>query len=175
MCALAGRAADGVILMGPASEAYVRRQVGWVSEGLREAGRGRDAIEIRLVATTSAAGPAALDDVRSWASTEARLVAGFAELPAGLEPFRDEIERARTEYDYADHLSTHAPHRLAVSDALTAALAVAGTPEECAGRLGRLLLTGIDGFVFPLLGGGRRERLRVLRDEILPAALAAAR
>lgn len=172
MCTLAGRAADGVILMGPATEAHVGRQVGWVADGLREAGRRRDEIEIRLVTTTSAREDraAALDDVRSWASTEARLIADFAELPAGLEPFRDEIERARQSYDYAEHLSTHAGHRLAVSDALTQALAVAGTAEECAARIGRLLRAGIDGCIFPLLGGGRRERLRVLRDLVLPAA-----
>jgi 5,10-methylenetetrahydromethanopterin reductase len=173
MCALAGRLADGVILMGPASEAHVRQQVGWVEDGLREAGRGRDDVTIRLVATT-AAGPdrgAALDAVRSWASTEARLIADFAELPAGLEPFRAEIERARAAYDYAEHLSTHAGHRAAVSDELTAALAVAGTPDECAARIAGLLRMGVDGCVFPLLGGGRRERLRVLRDQVLPAAI----
>ena len=173
MCALAGRLADGVIVMGPASEAHVRRQVGWIGEGLDEAGRRREDIAIRLVATTSA-GPdraAALDDVRSWASTEARLIADFAELPAGLERFRDEIEGARAAYDYAEHLSTRAGHRHAVSDELTAALAVAGTPDECAGRIAGLLATGIDGCIFPLLGGGRRERLRVLRDQVLPAAV----
>ncbi|HEY4025204.1 MAG TPA: LLM class flavin-dependent oxidoreductase [Candidatus Dormibacteraeota bacterium] len=172
MCTLAGRLADGVILMGPASEAHVRRQVAWVAGGLHEAGRRREEIQVRLVTTTSAREDraAALDDVRSWATTEARLIAGFTELPAGLEPFRAEIERARDEYDYGEHLSTHAGHRHAVSDGLTEALAVAGTPEECARRLVGLLRTGIDGCIFPLLGGGRRERLRVLRDEVLPAA-----
>src|SRR5256885_8427226 len=56
----------------------------------------RSDVEIHLVTTTSARDDraAALDDVRSWASTEARLIAGFAELPEGLEPFREEIERA---------------------------------------------------------------------------------
>ena len=173
MCALGGRTADGVILMGPASEAHVRRQVGWVHDGIREAGRARRDVAIRLVTTTSAGADraAALDDVRSWATTQARLIADFAELPAGLERFRDEIERARTEYDYSEHLSTRAGHRRAVSDELTAALAVAGTAEECAGRIAGLLRTGIDGCIFPLLGGGRRERLRVLRDRVLPAAV----
>jgi 5,10-methylenetetrahydromethanopterin reductase len=173
MCTLAGRLADGVILMGPASEAHVRRQMGWVADGLREAGRARGEVTVRLVTTTAAGREraAALDAVRSWASTEARLIADFAELPAGLEPFREEIERARAEYDYAEHLSTSAGHRLAVSDGLTSALAVAGTPEECAARIAGLLATGIDGCIFPLLGGGRRERLRVLRDEVLPAAV----
>lgn len=176
MCRLAGRLADGVILMGPASEGFVSRQVGWVTEGLAQAARSRSEIEIALVTTISAREDvaAALDDVRSWASTEARLIAGFAEPPPGLEAHRDEIARARAGYDYAEHLSTHAGHRSTVSDELTRTLAVAGTPQECARRVGGLLGTGIDGCIFPLLGGGRLERLRALRDEVLPAARAMA-
>jgi 5,10-methylenetetrahydromethanopterin reductase len=172
MCGLGGRLADGVILMGPAEEGFVRRQAEWVEEGLREAGRERSDIQICLVTTTSASSdPAqALDDVRSWASTEARLIADFAELPPGLEPFRAEIEQAKSGYDYSEHLSTHAGHRQAVSDSLARALAVAGTPEECGRRIAGLLAAGIDSCIFPLMGGGRRERLRLLRDEVLPAA-----
>jgi len=171
MCALAGRVADGVILMGPASEEFVRAQMGWVADGLSQARRSRRAVEVRLVVTMSAGGDRvrALDDVRSWASTQARLIAGFAELPAGLEPHRAEIDRARAEYDYAHHLSTRAEHRLTVSDELTEALAVVGTPDECATRIAGLLAAGIDGCIFPLLGGGRLERLRVLRDDVMPA------
>ena len=80
MCGLGGRLADGVILMGPAEEGFVRRQVEWFEDGLREAGRERGEVQVCLVTTTSArSDPAqALDDVRSWASTEARLIAGFA-------------------------------------------------------------------------------------------------
>lgn len=175
MCTLAGRLADGVILMGPASEPLVRRQVGWVEDGLREAGRARAEIEIRLVTTASARPDraAAIEDLRSWASTQARLLSHFAEPPPGLERFADEIARARDAYDFADHLSAHAGHRAAVSDELVEALALAGTAEECAARLAGLLRCGIDGCVFPLVGAGRLERLRVMRDQVLPAALAA--
>jgi 5,10-methylenetetrahydromethanopterin reductase len=177
MCTLAGRLADGVILMGPADEGFVREQAAWIEGGLKAAGRDRAEIEISLVATTSAGDDPmrALDDVRSWASTEARLLSGFTELPSGLEAFREEIERAGAAYDYSEHLSTHAKHRFSVSDELTHALAVAGTPDECARRLAALRATGIDGFIFPLLGGGRMERLRTLRERVLPAAAAAAR
>ena len=176
MCTLAGRLADGVILMGPAEPSFVKRQVGWVEEGLAEGGRTRSQIEISLV-TTLSAGPSraeALDDVRSWASTEARLLADFTELPAGLEPYRGEIESAKAGYDYSQHLSTHAGHQGAVSDELTAALAVAGTAAECADRVRGLLACGIDGCIFPLLGGGRIDRLRVIRDQVLPGAAARA-
>jgi 5,10-methylenetetrahydromethanopterin reductase len=177
MCTLGGRIADGVILMGPAEEELVRRQVGWIEAGLEEAGRSRDEVEISLVTTTSAReDPAqALDDVRSWASTEARLLAEHAELPPALHRFREEIERARADYDYSQHLSTHAEHQRAVSDDLTRTLAVAGTPAECGRRIAGLLGAGIDGCIFPLMGAGRLERLAILRDQVMPAAGAAAR
>jgi 5,10-methylenetetrahydromethanopterin reductase len=172
MCELGGRLADGIILMGPAEEEFVRGQLEWIEAGLREAGRSRDAVEVCLVSTTSAGDDAgqALDDVRSWASTEARLLAGHAELPPALERFREELERARSGYDYSQHLSTRAGHQLAVSDELTRTLAVAGTAAECRRRIAGLLGTGIDGCIFPLMGGGRLERLRVLRDEVMPSA-----
>ncbi|HEX6347775.1 MAG TPA: LLM class flavin-dependent oxidoreductase [Candidatus Dormibacteraeota bacterium] len=172
MCTLAGRFCDGVILMGPAEPGFVRQQAAWVEAGIAEAGRARADVDINLVTTLSARDdPAqALDDVRSWASTEARLIADFAEIPPGLEAFRDELARAKADYDYSQHLSTHAEHQGAVSDELTRALAVAGTPAECASRVAALLETGIDGCIFPLLGGGRAERLRVLKDVLAAAA-----
>jgi 5,10-methylenetetrahydromethanopterin reductase len=171
MCALAGRLCDGVMLMGPAEPGFVRQQVGWVEQGLAETGRSRSSIEISLLTTLSAGADrrAALDDVRSWASTEARLIADFAEFPPGLEPFRSEIEAAKATYDFSEHLSTHAEHRSQVSDELTATLAVAGTVAEAAARVRELLGAGIDTCIFPLLGGGRLERLRMLRDELMPA------
>lgn len=165
MCALAGRLADGAIVMGPSTPGFVRRQVGWLEDGLREAGRERSELDICLMTTLSEK----VDDVRSWASTEARLIADFAELPEGLEPFRDEIRRAKEEYDFSQHLSVHAGHRRAVSDELARALAVAGSAQECRQRLRELLGCGADGFIFPLPGGGRLERLGFLRDEVLAA------
>jgi 5,10-methylenetetrahydromethanopterin reductase len=172
MCELGGRLADGMILMGPAEEEFVRRQLGWIEEGLRAAGRDRADVEVCLVTTTSAREEPgqALDDVRSWASTEARLLAGHSELPPPLERFREEIEHARAGYDYSEHLSTRAGHQRVVSDELTRTLAVAGTAEECGRRIAGLLSTGIDGCIFPLVGSARLERLRVLRDEVMPLA-----
>jgi len=170
MCELAGRVADGAIVMGAAEPDFVRRQVEWIEVGIRAAGRQRSEVEISLMTTMSAReNPAeALDDVRSWASTEARLMADFADLPAAFDRFRAEIQHARDSYDYSQHLSTHAEHQLGVSDDLARALAVAGTAAECAARLYELRATGIDSFIFPLLGGGRLERLAVIQNEVLP-------
>jgi 5,10-methylenetetrahydromethanopterin reductase len=156
MCELAGRLADGAILMGPAQPEMVRRQVGWVRSG------GRD-VEIAFIAPTSAD----VEDVRSWASTQARLLSHYKELPATLEEFRPEILRSAETYDYSEHLSTGAEHSTAVSDELVRALAVVGTPAECAARLRELLECGVDTFIFPLAGRARLERLRKLRGEVL--------
>lgn len=163
MCDLAGRLADGAIVMGPSSPGFVSQQVGWIEAGIRAAGRSRGDVDICLMTTMSSE----VDDVRSWASTQARLLADFAALPAGLEGFRDEIDMAKRDYDFSQHLSVRAGHRGAVSDDLARALAVAGSPTECAQRLDSLLATGADGLVFALPGGGRSERLRYIRDEVL--------
>jgi 5,10-methylenetetrahydromethanopterin reductase len=163
MCALAGRLADGAIVMGPSTPEFVRRQVGWIEEGIREAGRERSEVDVCLMTTVSES----VEDVRSWASTEARLIADFAELPAGLEPYAGEIRQAKADYDFSQHLSVHAGHQGTISDGLARALAVAGGADECAARLRDLRGCGADGFIFPLPGGGRLERLRFLRDEVL--------
>jgi 5,10-methylenetetrahydromethanopterin reductase len=157
MCGLAGRVADGAILMGPAQPDIVRRQVEWVRGG------GRREVEICFIAPTSTD----VEDVRSWASTQARLMTHHKELPASLQRFRAEIEQAAETYDYSEHLATSAEHSAAVSDDLVRALAVVGTAEECAARLRDLRECGVDTFIFPLAGRNRVERWRRLRTEIL--------
>lgn len=158
MCGLAGRVADGAIVMGPAQPDMVRRQVEWIKSG-----KPRKDFEIAFIAPTSTD----LEDVRSWASTQARLLTHYKELPASLERFRDEIQRSADAYDYSKHLSTSAGHSAAVSDHLVRALAVVGTPGECASRLRELRAAGVDSFIFPLAGRGRLDRWRKLRDEVL--------
>jgi 5,10-methylenetetrahydromethanopterin reductase len=163
MCELAGRTADGAIVMGPAQPDMVRKQVEWIEAGLTNAGRKRSGFEIAFMATMSSS----LDDVRSWASTQARLLGHYKELPASLIRFRNEIAASAESYDYTQHLSTTAEHSTAVSDDLTRALAIVGTSEECAGRLRDLQATGIGAFIFPLAGRHRAERWRKIRDDVL--------
>ena len=163
MCDLAGRTADGAIVMGPAQPDLVRHQVEWIEGGLRTAGRDRKDFEIEFMATV-APSP---DDVRSWASTQARLLGQYRALPDSLLPFRAEILASVESYDYAEHLSTHAAHNDSVSDDLVRALAIVGTPDECAARLRDLRATGLDSLIFPLAGRGRLETWREIRDGIL--------
>jgi 5,10-methylenetetrahydromethanopterin reductase len=164
MCELAGRLADGAIVMGAAQPDLVRRQVEWIESSLELAGRSRAEFEIAFMATMSTQ----VEDVRSWASTQARLLTHYKELPASLTPFHDEIQRSADSYDYAEHLSTRAGHSAAASDELARALAVVGSPEESARRLRELMDEGVDAFIFPLAGRHRIERWKTIRDEVLP-------
>ena len=158
MCNLAGRVADGAIVMGPAQPDVVRRQVEWIAAAGPKAG-----FEIAFIAPTSTD----IEDVRSWASTQSRLMTHYKELPSSLDRFRGELNRSADAYDYSEHLSTSAGHSESVSDDLVRALAVVGTPEECAARLRELREAGIDTFIFPLAGRDRVGRWRKLRDGIL--------
>ncbi len=158
MCNLAGRVADGAIVMGPAQPDMVRRQVGWIRSA-----RPRTNFEIALITPTSTD----LDDVRSWASTQARLLSHHKELPRSLARFAGEIARSAEMYDYAEHLSTQAEHSTAVTDELVRALAVVGTADECAARLRELRAAGVDRFIFPLAGRGRLEHWKQIRDQVL--------
>ncbi len=170
MCRLAGRLADGVIVMGPAQPDMLTKQLGWITDGIEEAGRSREDVRVCFIATLSARDDeqAAIADVRSWASAQARLQASVKELPPSLEPFREEIQRAKEDYDYGEHLSTRAKHQGTVSDELVRTLAISGTVDECVTRTRALMETGIDDLIFPLLGGGRLERLKVLTEQIAP-------
>jgi 5,10-methylenetetrahydromethanopterin reductase len=177
MCRLAGRLADGAIIMGPVQADLVAEQVEWVRAGAVEAGREPGAVELSFVATMSVHEDeaVALADVRSWASAQARLLADVERLPASLEAHRSELVRAKADYDFAEHLSTRAGHQSAVSDELVRALAVAGSPGHCAERLRALLDTGIDRLIFPLMGAGRLGRLDAIQREVLPRVAPAAR
>src|SRR5260370_25533466 len=54
MCQLAGRKADGAIVMGPAQPDMVQRQVGWIAAGPKAPGRRREGLWKSLPAHLSA-------------------------------------------------------------------------------------------------------------------------
>ena len=125
------------------------RQMSWVTAGIEAAGRKRSDIDLSFVATTSVSDDekGALDAVRSWASVQARLLADVEELPASLAGHREELVRAKDDYDFTEHLSTRAEHREALSDDLVRMLAIAGPAEVCVPRLSSLLEAGIDNLI----------------------------
>jgi 5,10-methylenetetrahydromethanopterin reductase len=168
--ALAGRLADGVIVMGPADPAFAADQLATIRHAAASAGRpaGEPFIDLWATVSVQADRQRALDDVRSWASSQARWLNRFAALPPSLERFRDELRAAEQAYDFQEHLSLRADHRGAVSDALADALAIAGDAAACAERLRALQALGPQRLTLTLLSGGREARLRAFADDLLP-------
>ncbi|MCU1497655.1 MAG: class flavin-dependent oxidoreductase [Acidimicrobiales bacterium] len=161
MLRLAGEVADGVIIMGPSDPETVRMQLASVDEGAVAAGRDPSDIH-RDLWVTFAVGDDAVDDVKSWASAQARWLAKWAVVPESLERFRPEMDAAAASYDFATHLARKADHASTVSDDFARVLAVAGTEGECLQRLSDLVDTGLDRVTLTLLSGGRERRLTEL-------------
>jgi 5,10-methylenetetrahydromethanopterin reductase len=158
MLELAGAVADGVIVMGPANPQVWATQMDHISRGAIASGRNPSTIA-RDVWVTMAVGHDALDSVRSWASAQARWMARWKTVPEALQPFRPEMNESAEEYDFGQHLSLSASHTETVSDDLARALAVVGSPTECAERLSALAELKPDRITFALLSGGRERRL----------------
>jgi 5,10-methylenetetrahydromethanopterin reductase len=160
MLRVAGGYADGVIIMGPSDVETVRMQLAHVEAGARAA--GRDPAEVRKdLWVTIAVGPGdgPVNDVKSWASAQARWLNSWRELPETLEPFRAEMRKAADEYDFSTHLSLSAAHAATISNEFAKVLAIAGPVDECQRRLSELAATGVDRITLTLLSGGRERRL----------------
>jgi alkanesulfonate monooxygenase SsuD/methylene tetrahydromethanopterin reductase-like flavin-dependent oxidoreductase (luciferase family) len=162
MLHLAGAIADGVIIMGPSDPDTVRMQMNQVDEGARQAGRNPAEVVRDLWVTMAVGGASAVNDVKSWASAQARWLARWKHVPASLEVYRKEMTHAAETYDFGTHLSRSADHAAGISDEFAKVLAVVGDVEECQRRLQSLMMRGIRRITVTLLSGGRERRL----DEI---------
>ena len=169
MLDLAGRCADGVIIMGPAEPELVAGQVRLVKEGAASAGRDPKSVHLDLWVTLSARDDPgeAVQDVKPWATSQARWLARFERLPEPLVPFRAEIDAAGRSYDFGQHLSRQRGGGAPVSDALASRLAVAGDHAYCRARLEELAALGLDRITVSLLPGGRERRLAELASSVL--------
>lgn len=171
MLRLAGAVADGVILMGAADAALTRWQLDHLAGGAAEAGRRLADLVVDVWFAISMADDrkSALDDVRPWATSQARLFARWRELPPPLARFADDFRRAEASHDFERHLSRQGADADPVSDAFVDWVGVAGPPEACVAKIRPLLDLPIDRLTFSLLPGGRAERLRRYGETLLPA------
>lgn len=165
MLRLAGAVGDGVILMGPSQPDMLKTQIDHVEAGTLDAGRERGSVFRDLWVTMAVDGERpGVDVVRSWASAQARWLSKWESIPESLKPFEEEATRAAAAYDFEGHLSVTAPHADVISDSFATALAIAGSPEECAARLTDLVAVGVDRVTVSLLPGGRERRLEELLE-----------
>ena len=139
---LAGRIADGVIVLVGTAPEFVSSALATVEAGARESGRRLSDLHIVLWTPTAIQdhSTAAKDLVRAHVS---RVV--IRPLPAPVDPALESVvARIRRGYDYYQHMDPDAHHAGIVPDELVDLFALAGTPEECHARLKQIADLGVD-------------------------------
>lgn len=162
---MAGRVADGVIVLVGTAHEFVTAALRTIEEGARDAGRTLADLHIVLWTPTAiAADPVQAHDLAR--AHVARVC--IRPLPAEVDPsLQAAIDRIRDSYDYYHHMDTGAGHADLVPDELVDLFALAGSPDQCRDRLTALAGLGIDQvsivpFVPP--GGSRADTLRTFAE-----------
>jgi 5,10-methylenetetrahydromethanopterin reductase len=169
MLQMAGRVADGVILMGGANKEFTAWQIDHVRIGAEQAGRDMADIKLDLWATISMSDDRAqaIDDVSHWVASQAESFDKWRNLPDFLLPYVEEFKSAAGAYNRLEHMSQHATHKTTVSPELVDYLAVVGTPEQCLARIRDVETLGLDGVTLSFRAGGRQQTMEALSDKII--------
>jgi alkanesulfonate monooxygenase SsuD/methylene tetrahydromethanopterin reductase-like flavin-dependent oxidoreductase (luciferase family) len=168
---MCGRVADGVILMGGASEEFTKWQIDLVKKGAESVGRDMSEIELHLWACIGINDDIkqSREDVAHWVASQAETFHQWKELPEFLHRFKDDFQRASDAYDRHHHMSSHAEHKGVVSDEFTDFVAFTGNADECLEQiknLGKLGLTGVT-LAFRAGAGGRQARMEEISEKII--------
>ncbi len=168
---MCGRVADGVIMMGGANEEFTQWQIDHVRRGAEEVGRDFGEIRLHLWANIAISEDRAQarDDVSHWVASQAETFSKWKELPEFLHPFKEDFTTASEAYDRHEHMSSHAAHKGAVSDAFTDFVAIVGPRDECLERIRKLEKLGLDGvtLAFRAGAGGRQARMEEISEGII--------
>lgn len=155
MLELAGRIADGVIILVGVDRASVQAARDRIHAGARAAGRDPDAIELVLWVPCAVAEQGAREAVKAHV---ARVVAHPLPFTLGAAE-KKVLGDIRRHYNYYQHMEHGASQAAVVPDWLVDKFAVAGTPAEVRAGVERLRDTGIhQAAIIPYgAGGGDRE------------------
>jgi 5,10-methylenetetrahydromethanopterin reductase len=165
---LAGRAADGVILLAGLFPEALEWAVAQVERGARAAGRARPHIAVFAYGAIDEDEDEALAAARpiaAWFPQTAPHICDLAGLP------RDLAGRVREGYSGGEFQEASAAARM-LPDEFVRQVALAGNRQHAAGRIGAALAAGADSVhVFPL-GERRMQTVRAFA-EVWPAATGA--
>lgn len=159
---LAGRAADGVILLVGTEPAAIRAALAKVAEGADSVGRSLDHIHVVLWA------PVALDRDPAVARERVRAhVARTVLRPIDIDLSASErvaVDRIREKYDYYDHMVAGSAHAQLVPDEIVGRLALAGTPTDCSAQMDALGEAGVHQIAMIPFPGADQPLDRLLED-----------
>ncbi len=160
MLELAGRIADGVIMLVGTTPRQVRKAIDRVDAGAQAAGRNVRDLQLVLWVPCAVSGTRpARDAVKAHV---ARVVAH--PLPFALDPEEERVlGDIRRAYDYYQHMEQGAAQAKVIPDWLVDRFAIAGTVQECRTRIEALRDTGISQVAIIPYGVGGDGRDATLR------------
>lgn len=143
MLDLAGRIADGVILMNGVVPDLIAPAIDAVAAGARAAGRNPADVKAVVWAACSASATAPDDARQAVKYNVARAI--LRRMPGPADSRVEEVAAAlRQHYDYYQHGSASAEFARLVPDDLVGRFAFAGTPEEVRSQVDALEEAGVD-------------------------------
>lgn len=167
MLELAGRIADGVIILVGVDADYIRQAKEKIQIGARAARRDLNDLHLLLWVPCAVSDKfPAKDAVKAHV---ARVVAH--PLPFALDQREQKVlEKIRRAYNYYQHMEQKASQAEVIPDWLVDKFAIAGTVSECRARVEELKKSGIDQIAiipYEVGAGGREETLRNFASAVL--------
>jgi len=175
----AGRIADAVLINVGFSPDMISDAMRWVREGAETAGRDPAAIEIWAfgIGAIADSREQALDEAIGPAVAIAAYVLRGNPATKRIPPaVAGKVGQLLREYQYGEHLvpghtsNYHLASRLGITDYLLDRFAIAGTPEDCRGKIAALREAGVRNLCFSFSGGPDPARyVQRFGEEVLPA------
>jgi len=161
MLELAGRIADGVIILVGTDPNSIRQARERIEAGARAANRDPSAIDLVLWVPCSIS-----DQLPAKDAVKAHVARVLAHpLPFLLDPKEQKVlEEIRQAYNYYQHMEQKASQAQVIPDWLVDKFAIAGTRQECRAQVERLRETGIHQIAIIPYGAGGSDRGETLRE-----------
>ncbi len=162
---MAGRIADGVIILVGTAPQFISAALDTVAAGAAES--GRTLADLHTVLWTPTAIRDSDEEAKSLVRAHVSRVV-IRPLPAPVDPhLQSAIDKIRANYDYYQHMVPEAEHASLVPDELVNLFALAGTAEHCAARIDSIVSSGIDQIsIVPFVPAGqdRAPTIRTFAD-----------
>lgn len=161
MLELAGRVADGIILLVGIDDSYIRLAKQRIEAGAKAANRDPRQIEIVLWVPCSVS-----ERVPAKDAVKAHVARVLAHpLPFLLNQKEQKVlEEIRQAYNYYEHMEQKASQAQVIPDGLVDKFAIAGTPAECRAQVERLKRSGINQLAIIPYGAGGGDREETLKE-----------
>ena len=167
---LGGGLADGILFQVGSNPSFVQYAIDNIRIGAEASGRKLEDIKLymRVACAVSQDRQQAREEVKGYAAVAAGTT--FKTVPKEYfdEALWQELDRFKSQYDYAEHGSNRAKHKELLSNRIIDSIAIAGTPEEAIPRFQKIIDMGVNGFVMPAGMADPYPYMQTFAEQVMP-------